>query len=135
MDFNDDNELVLDVGGEDVNVVDLFALVIPAILHNDPTPRCTSILSGNQRFHEMIEHDNVAAFRSQARMNKPTFISLIKHMKDKAGMVDSRWISVGEKLAIFIEMGLCGAYSAATALKWQHECSRNAILTWQIQAR
>ena len=67
-----------------------------------PTPKHTSILTGALYFSELMATANVPRFRNSARMSRETFEQLVRRCKAQGGLKDTRKISAGEKVMIFL---------------------------------
>ena len=91
---------------EENEMVHLIPILLEAITqHPDPTPQCTSVLTGRLRVEELLA-GNVHTFRTVARMDKSTFSRLVNLMRG-AGLDDTPHISVEEKLLILFQV-CCG---------------------------
>ena len=71
----------------------------------DPVVQHDSVLTGNLYYLGVLRSPNVHRFHDVTRMDKPTFLSLLKILKDLGGLTNSDrtvFISAGEKLMIVI---------------------------------
>jgi hypothetical protein len=73
----------------------------------DKTPQHTSKLTGQQWMEELLEgHDR--QFRNQMGMEKHVFRQLIKVLQVKAGLGDTKHVTIEEQLGIFLHMAVTG---------------------------
>jgi hypothetical protein len=99
---------------------------------NDPVPCYTSILTGDMYFKELMDAENESRFRSAVRMDKVTFIRLVRLLSGpRGGMSSSRNISIGEKVMIFMNL-LIGHSNRSIAERWQHSPSTISAVLHQV---
>jgi hypothetical protein len=73
----------------------------------DKTPQHTSKLTGQQWMEELFEgHDR--RFYNQMGMEKHVFRQLIKVLQEKAGLGDTKHVTIEEQLGIFLYMAVTG---------------------------
>ena len=97
----------------------LLLLIKRELMVPRPVPKHTSILTGAIYFAELMETENNARFRACARMSKETFQRLLARAMADGGLKDSRKISAGEKLMIFLYV-LSGKSNRDAQERWQH---------------
>ena len=91
---------------EENEMVHLIPILLETITqHPDPTPQCTSVLTGRLRVEELLA-GNVHTFRTVARMDKSAFFRLVNLLRG-TGLDDTPHISVEEKILIHIQ-ACCG---------------------------
>ena len=75
------------VNREPVVIAAVVAAVWVIILRRERVPQHTSILTGQLCYNEIIEHDNnVAYFRTIARMEKESFLQLLDLLEREGGL-------------------------------------------------
>jgi hypothetical protein len=111
--FNPDDGLI--------NLELLVAVVLAAenIDGVHPVIQHDSELTGAKYFSELMRTENVHRFHQVARMDKDTFSLLVNLLIDVGGLVNSMYISVGEKVMILIYV-LRGHTNRETCERWQH---------------
>ena len=82
----------------------IVAAVWVIVLRRECVPHHTSILTGQLYYNEIIEHNNVAYFRTIARMEKESFLLLLDLLEREGGLKRSFKICAAQKLMIFIHM-------------------------------
>ena len=86
-----------------INLVNLLMVLIPVMLEDEHEQYHNSSLTGNNRYHEYMHLRSDTAFKDVNRtMDKTTFSALVRFLREKAGLEDSRYLTAGEKLMIFI---------------------------------
>ena len=105
---------------EPVIIAAVVAAVWVILLRRERVPQHTSILTGQLYYNEIIEHNNVAYFRTIARMEKESFLLLLDLLEREGGLKRSLKICAGQKLMIFIHI-LVGHSNRQTAGRWQQE--------------
>ena len=92
------------VNREPVVIAAVVAAVWVIVVRQERVPQHTSILTGQLYYNEIIEHNNVAYFRTIARMEKESFLLLLDLLEREGGLKRSFKICGGQKLMIFIHM-------------------------------
>ena len=89
-----------------IEVMDIMFAVLPLILDEDEEsiPYHTSILTGQRKYDELINHENPHYFRAEARMDKETFCRLLAFLRQRGGLRDSKHICGGQKIMIYISV-------------------------------
>ena len=96
-------------------------------------PQHTPILTGQLYYNEIIEHNNVAYFRTIARMEKESFLLLLDLLEREGGLKRSLKFCAGQKLMIFIHI-LVGQSNRHTAGRWQHSGRTISIVVHEVAA-
>ena len=73
------------VNREPVVIAAVVAAVWVIVLRRERVPQHTSILTGQLYYNEIIEHNNVAYFRTIARMEKESFLLLLDQLGREGG--------------------------------------------------
>ena len=82
---------------------ELVFVLLPIFLDDDePLPYHDSILTGQLRYEELISSRNENRFRDEIRMDRTTYLRLLSLLKTKADLKDSKHITAGVKLMIYI---------------------------------
>ena len=89
---------------EPVVIAAVVAAVWVILLRRERVPQHTSILTGQLYYNEIIEHNNVAYFRTIARMEKESFLLLLDLLEREGGLKRLFKICAGQKLMIFIHI-------------------------------
>ena len=121
----------VDVGFDPIT---LSATVLAAtgILHKKgPVPQHDSILTGQVYYNELLETRNTNRFLNVARMDKPTFLSLVELLTTKSNLKASMFMTAGEKLMIFIH-ALVGFSNRQIAERWQHSGSTISLVLHEV---
>ena len=121
----------VDVG---FDAITLSATVLAAtgILHKKgPVPQHDSILTGQIYYNELLETRNTNRFLNVARMDKPTFLSLVELLTTKSNLKASMFMTAGEKLMIFIHT-LVGFSNRQIAERWQHSGSTISLVLHEV---
>ena len=102
---------------------ELVFVLLPIFLDDDePLPYHDSILTGQLRYEELISSRNENRFRDEIRMDRTTYLRLLSLLKTKADLKDSKHITAGVKLMIYITV-LKGFTNRETANHWQRSGS------------
>ena len=91
-------------------------------LPREPIPQHNSIRTGAMLYQELIDTRSEPRFRTDARMDKPTFLKLRGVLVQHGGLKDGRRICAGQKIFIFLST-LTGFTTRQTAATWQHSNS------------
>ena len=75
----------------------LFFALLPVFLDDDPIPYHDSVLTGSLRYQEIMKSRNPHCFLDECRMDKPSFIRLLRKLVFEAGLDNSLHLSAGEK--------------------------------------
>ena len=121
------------VNREPVVIAAVVAAVWVIVVRQERVPQHTSILTGQLYYNEIIEHNNVAYFRTIARMEKESFLLLLNLLEREGGSKRSFKICGGQKLMIFIHV-LVGHYNRQTAGRWQHSGRTISIVVHEVAA-
>jgi hypothetical protein len=87
-----------------------------------PIPQHESIRTCVIHYEELMTSPNPALFRNATRMDKETFDNLLNLLRTEALLMNSKLLSAGEKLMIFLE-ALVGHSNRTIADLWQHSGS------------
>ena len=122
----------VDVG---FDVITLVAMVLEAsrAANEGPTPQHDSILTGQLYYAELLATNNPNRFLNVARMDKPTFLSLLHLLKTEGGLENSMFLEAGIKLLMFIHV-LTGQSNRQIAERWQHSGSTVSLAIHEVAA-
>lgn len=111
-----------------------LAAVMPLLLptKQDPMPRNNSVHTAKDRIAELMATIHAGRFRDAMRMNKPTFMTLVQVLKDRAGMRDKRETTVEETLYMFIQHGMCARSNRSTQELQQRSASTISVAVHEI---
>jgi hypothetical protein len=94
-------------------------ILLVAILYDqdkrNPSNRC---ITGQGVVDNLLNSSNLARIHSQLRMNLETFFQLRNWLQDNTKLCDSRWVTIEEKLLIFISISSTGASNRDTQEKF-----------------
>ena len=111
-----------EVGLVGVDTVSLVALILKCNLLGAvkaPIAQHDSILTGQLNLKELLETRSTARFHNVTRMDRDTFDELLLLLESRGGFKNSKYISAGEKLLIFI-LVLVGHTNRSVNERWQH---------------
>jgi DDE superfamily endonuclease len=117
--------------GFDVITLVAMALATTEVNKEGPIPQHDSILTGQLYYEELMTTRNPNRFINVARMDRPTFLSLIDLLTTEGGLKNSMFISSGEKLLIFIH-NLVGFSNRQIAERWQHSGSTISLVIHEV---
>ena len=118
--------------GFDVITLTAMTLAASGILNPDgPVPQHDSILTGQIYYNELMTTRNTHRFRNVARMDRPTFLSLVDLLSNQSNLRNSMFMTAGEKLLIFIH-ALVGFSNRQLAERWQHSGSTISIVLHDV---
>ena len=118
--------------GFDVITLAAMTLAASGILNPDgPVPQHDSILTGQIYYNELMTTRNTHRFRNVARMDRPTFLSLLDLLSNQSNLRNSMFMTAGEKLLIFIH-ALVGFSNRQLAERWQHSGSTISIVLHDV---
>ena len=80
----------------------LLPIFLDDEIDDEPLPYHDSILIGQLRYEELISSRNENRFRDEIRMDRTTYLRLLSLLKTKADLKDSKHITAGVKLMIYI---------------------------------
>lgn len=110
----------------------LLFIILPLLLRNQRIPYHDSLLRGHDRYLELMRTRNNRRFHDKNRMDKPTFDKLLRLLRLRGGLKDSKHICAGEKLMIYISVLKKGNSNRDTAEDWQHSGSRISIIINEV---
>lgn len=76
---------------------------------------------------------NLARFRNVTRMDEPTFESLLFSLERQGEFKNSKYLSTGEKLLMFI-LVLVGNSNRGICERWQHSGSTTSLVVHEVAA-
>ena len=88
-----------------LDAISLVAIVLKSgILEGkkERTVQHNSVLTGQMYLCELLNTENAARFKTITRMDNATLHSLQNLLETHGGLVDSKYLSAGEKLLMFI---------------------------------
>lgn len=94
-----------EVGLLGVDTVSLVALILKSSVvraAKEPIAQHDSILTGQLYLQELLETQSTVRFHNVTRMDRNTFDELLLLLESRGGFRDSKYMSTGEKLLIFI---------------------------------
>lgn len=100
---------------------DIWAILIllVAILYDqdkpNPSNRC---ITGQGVVDNLLDSGNLTRIHNQLRMNLETFFQLRNWLQDNTKLCSSRWVTIEEKLLIFISISSTGASNRDTQEKF-----------------
>ena len=113
----------LDDDEDEEDIITAGTIAVANFCLNVPIAQHDSILTGKQYYEELMQTENEARVLSCVKMNREySFLPLIEVLKAKGGLVDSRNISAGQKIMVFIHI-LAGHTNSQTKERWQHSGS------------
>ena len=115
------------------DVITLVATVLAASSPVDegPVPQHDSILTGQLYYAELLATRNKNRFINVARMDKPTFLSLLDLLTTQGGLENSMFLTAGEKLLMFIQV-LVGQSSRQISERFQHSGSTVSVSVHEV---
>ena len=123
-----------EVGLLGVDVVSLVAMLLKSNIMREakePIAQHDSILTGQLYLRELLETRSTARFRDVTRMDRNTFDELLLLLESRGGFRDSKYLSTGEKLLIFI-LVLVGHTNRSVNERWQHSGSTISLVVHQV---
>lgn len=90
-----------------------------------------SILTGQLYYQELLGTNNTARFRNVTRMDRSTFDALLALLESRGGFRNSKYMSTGEKLLMFI-LVLVGNSNRAICERWQHSGSTTSLVVHEV---
>ena len=84
-----------------------YAVYLVGLLYNK-IPRNTSKLRGADWLNELLE-GHITRFYDNMGMNRHVFNQLLEVLRTKAGLKDTRHVTLGEQLAIFLYFAVNGS--------------------------
>ena len=117
-----------------VDAISLTAILMKSGIMDEPKDRTAqhdSILTGQLYLKELIETRSTARFRDVTRMSHETFDALLLLLETHGGFKDSKYISTGEKLLIFI-LVLVGHTNRSINERWQHSGSTISLVVHEV---
>jgi len=109
----------------------IIAAISVVFVRNKPVPQHDSILTGSKLYAELMNTNSEARFRTDARMDKPTFLKLLKVLMLEGGLADGLHVLAGEKL-FFLLFTLTGFSTRQTAARWQHSNSTVDVCVHEV---
>ena len=86
-----------------INVPLLAACLLPILLgRGEAIPEHNSQLTGTMRYEEMMNSENPHKFRNAARMDKPTFLKLLRVLTEESSLEGGYDVCAGQKLFMFL---------------------------------
>ena len=119
-----------------VDAVSLVAMILKSDIMREakePIAQHDSILTGQLYLKELLETRSTARFRDVTRMNRVTFDELLLLLESRGGFKDSKYLSTGEKLLIFI-LVLVGHTNRSINERWQHSGSTISLVVHNVAA-
>lgn len=119
-----------------VDAVSLVAMILKSDIMKEakePIAQHDSILTGQLYLKELLETRSTARFRDVTRMNRVTFDELLLLLESRGGFKDSKYLSTGEKLLIFI-LVLVGHTNRSINERWQHSGSTISLVVHNVAA-
>ena len=115
------------------DVITLVATVLAASSPVDegPVPQHDSILTGQLYYAELLATRNKNRFINVARMDKPTFLSLLDLLTTQGGLENSMFLTAGEKLLMFIQV-LVGQSNRQISERFQHSGSTVSVSVHEV---
>ena len=123
-----------EVGLLGVDAVSLIAIILRCDFMSEAKERTVqhdSILTGQLYLKELLETRSTARFRDVTRMSHDIFDELLLLLETHGGFEDSKYISTGEKLLIFI-LVLVGHSNRTIHERWQHSGSTVSLVVHQV---
>ena len=94
-----------EVGFMGLDTISLVSIVLKSGIleeRKERTVQHDSVLTGQMYLRELLNTENIARFKNVTRMDNSTFHLLLNLLETHGGLVDSRYLSAGEKLLMFI---------------------------------
>ena len=123
-----------EVGLVGVDTVSLVALILKSNLLGAvkaPIAQHDSILTGQLNLKELLETRSTARFHNVTRMDRDTFDELLLLLESRGGFKNSKYISAGEKLLIFI-LVLVGHTNRSVNERWQHSGCTISLVVHEV---
>lgn len=116
---------------DELDIIKVVTLCLPILLKKERIPQHTSVLTGALYYEELLNSNSMERFRNCFRMDKPTFFKLLTFLKQMGGLVASKRICEGQKLAILIHT-LVGHSIRQTSERWQHSASTISLIVHEV---
>ena len=114
------------------DVITLVATVLAASSPDEgPVAQHDSILTGQLYYAELLATRNKNRFINVARMDKPTFLSLLDLLTTQGGLENSMFLTAGEKLLMFIQV-LVGQSNRQICERFQHSGSTVSLSVHEV---
>lgn len=123
-----------EVGLLGVDAISLIAIILRCDFMTEAKERTVqhdSILTGQLYLQELLETRSTARFRDVTRMSHDTFDELLLLLETHGDFKDSKYLSTGEKLLIFI-LVLVGHSNRSINERWQHSGSTISLVVHQV---
>ena len=94
-----------EVGFMGLDAISLVAIVLKSGILEERKARTVqhdSVLTGQMYLHELLNTENAARFKNVTRMDNSIFHLLLNLLQTHGGLADSKYLSAGEKLLMFI---------------------------------
>ena len=125
-----------EVGFLGLDAISLVAIVLKSGILDERKERTVqhdSVLTGQMYLRELLSTENVARFKNVTRMDNATFHLLLNLLQTHGGLADSKYLSAGEKLLMFI-LVLVGNSNSQVCERWQHSGSTTSLVVHEIAA-
>ena len=125
-----------EVGLTGVDAISVAAIILKSGLLDDKSQHCAqhdSLLTGQIYLEELKDTGNLARFRNVTRMDKSTFEALLLLLETQGEFKNSKYLSTGEKLLMFI-LVLVGNSNRGICERWQHSGSTTSLVVHEVAA-
>ena len=125
-----------DVAISGVDAISVAAVILQSGLLHSKKQNCAqhdSILTGQLYLLELLGTVNEARFRNVTRMDRATFDALLTLLERKGNFTNSKYLSTGEKLLMFI-LVLVGNSIRGICERWQHSGSTTSLVVHEVAA-
>ena len=125
-----------EVGLTGVDAISVAAIILKSGLLDDKSQHCAqhdSLLTGQIYLEELRDTGNLARFRNVTRMDKSTFEALLLLLETQGEFKNSKYLSTGEKLLMFI-LVLVGNSNRGICERWQHSGSTTSLVVHEVAA-
>ena len=123
-----------EVGCMGLDTISLVAIFLKSGIldeRKESTVQHDSVLTGQMYLCELLTTENVARFKNVTRRDNSTFHLLLNLLETHEGLVDSKYLSAGEKLLMFI-LVLVGNSNRQVCERWQHSGSTTSLVVHEI---
>ena len=115
-----------------LDAISLVAIVLKSGILDERKERTVqhdSVLTGQMYLRELLSTEN----KNVTRMDNSTFHLLLNLLQTHGGLADSKYLSAGEKLLMFI-LVLVGNSNRQVCERWQHSGSTTSLVVHEIAA-
>ena len=116
-----------------IDVLTFVATVLAYLrtLNKEPIPQHNSLLTGQMYYDEVMNTDNPSRFLTVTRMDRPTFVTFVRFLREHRDLSNSMFICSGQKLMIFLHT-LTNFSNRQTAERFQHSGSTISTTIHQV---